>query len=253
MIHRAYIMKSDGEQLLARTYDNHEKASKAEPMPPHVRSCVLLFNSRNSTNLENVYSLEQGDKVWNYVFYENFAVVILATKDEVQYELGKRMLTIGRSIARTFGHVIEFWNGDMSDIEGIEHQVDRFVLMDMDSSDTISKDQLEALVTSILEEHQVSYVGVFDEQGEMLCGNVPEIHISYIRDEISRGLVSTSVGLVPTEIKIRDHRVHVLSVQSLTVAVGTNQTDSKVQAIGATSEIAKSLDDLLSTNSVTAK
>ena len=198
MIHRAYIMKSDGEQLLARTYDEHDNVVKAEPMPVHVRSCVLLFHSRDSTNLEQAYSLEQEDAIWTYVFYENFAVVILASKDEIPSELSKKMLTIGRSIARSYGYVIEYWNGDMSDIEGIEKQVDSIVFMSMDHPNDITNDQLDSLITKTLETYQVAYVGVFDAQGDMLAGNVPKAHISYIQDEISKGLVTASVGIVPT-------------------------------------------------------
>ena len=253
MIHRAYIMKSDGEQLLSRSYEENDNATKAELMPAHVRSCVLLFHSRDSTNLEQAYSLEQGDIIWTYVFYENFAVIILATKDEIPSELSKRMLTIGRSIARSYGHVIECWNGDMSDIEGIEKQVDSIITMSLDHPDEITKDQLDALITETLEHYQVAYVGVFDAQGNMLAGNVPIAHISYIQDEISKGLVTSSVGIVPTELKIRQHRVHILSVHSLTVAVGTYRADNRINAMDATSAIANSLGDLLSTSNVTAK
>ncbi len=250
MILRAYIMKSDGESLLARNYE--EGVDTADPMPSHIRSCVQLFQSRDSTSIEQAYTLEQGESIWIYVFYENFAVIVLGTKDEPLPEISKRMLTIGRTIARSYGQVIEFWNGDMSDIQGIEDQVDRFITMNMDSPEEMTEESLEALVTKKLEEHQVSYIGIFDAQGEILGGNVPDSHVSYIQEEIGRGLVTSSVGLVPTEMKIRQHRVQIISVHTLTVAVGQYRADSRVRAIGATSDIAKSLDDLLST-STTAK
>ncbi len=253
MILRAYIMKNDGEQLLARSYESEEGAEKADPMPAHVRSCVLLFHSRESTTLEQAYTLEQCDTIWTYVFYENFAVIILASEKESQLEISKRMLTIGRAIARTFGQVIEFWCGDMSDIEGIEELVDSIITMSLDAPKSITPEDIEILVTKTLETHQVAYAGIFDAQGEMLGGNVPESHISYIQEEIGRGLVSASVGLMPTEIKFRQHRIHILSVYSLTVAVGTYRADSRIKAVGATSEIAKSLDDLFLQTSTTAK
>jgi predicted acyltransferase len=60
----------------------HDASEHTTSMPPHVRACVTLFSSRESTAHGRAYTLEQDDLVWVYMFFEMFAVVVLTTKGE---------------------------------------------------------------------------------------------------------------------------------------------------------------------------
>ncbi len=246
MILRAYVMKASGDALLGRSYEDKESAKRAEKLPPHVRSCLTLFHTGRSTELENAYTLEQGDLVWRYVFFESFAVIFLSTLDDSHAELERRMISIGKSVAQSYGRVIETWNGDMDDIEEMGDLIDRFVLMDMALPGKRTMTRIEKLVNKTLENSEVSYVGIFDAQGTMISGNVPDTHITQIQTLLEGGTVRHTVEMVPTELKLRQHRLHMLTVQSLTVVVGTFRADSRVRAIGIVADVAQTLTDIIS-------
>ncbi|MCK4484774.1 MAG: hypothetical protein KAU89_08110, partial [Candidatus Thorarchaeota archaeon] len=153
-------------------------------MPPHIRACVTLFGSRESTAHGRAYTLEQDDLVWVYLFFEMFAVVVLTTKGENIPRLQKRMLSLGKAFSKSYGYIIASWSGDMGDIEGVGALVERYMQLDLDLGTDIQS-KIESLVNTILENYDVAYAGVFDAGGDLLSGDIPDSHIQSIQDEIS--------------------------------------------------------------------
>jgi hypothetical protein len=214
-------------------------------MPPHIRACVTLFGSRESTAHDRAYTLEQDNLVWVYVFFEMFAVVVSTTEDEDIPPLRKRMFSLGRDFAKSYGHIIASWSGDMGDIEGVDALVERYMRLNLDiAGDILSK--IENLVTKILENYNVAYAGVFDAGGDLLSGDIPDSHIQSIQDEISAAGINSGVELMPHAVEIQGHSVQMLRVSSLSIAVAAYRDESRMAAAKAVSEIAQALHEAMS-------
>ncbi|NOR39215.1 MAG: hypothetical protein GQ580_06485 [Candidatus Thorarchaeota archaeon] len=213
-------------------------------MPPHIRACVTLFGSRESTAHDRAYTLEQDDLVWVYVFFEMFAVVVSTTPDEDIPPLRKRMFSLGKAFAKSYGHIIASWSGDMGDIEGVDTLVEQYMRLNLDlGSDILSK--IESLVNTILENYAVAYAGVFDAGGTLLSGDIPDSHIQRIQDEISVAGIDSGVELMPHALEIQGHSVQMLRVSSLSIAVAAYRDESRMAATKAVSEIAQALHEAM--------
>ena len=222
----------------------HDVSEHITSMPPHIRACVTLFGSRESTAHDRAYTLEQDDLVWVYVFFEMFAVVVSTTKDEDIPPLRKRMFSLGRDFAKSYGHIIASWSGDMGDIEGVDALVERYMRLNLDiGSDILSK--IENLVTKILENYDVAYAGVFDAGGDLLSGDIPDSHIQSIQDEISGAGMNSGVEIMPHAVEIQGHSVQMLRVSSLSIAVAAYRNESRMAAAKAVSEIAQALHEAM--------
>ncbi|MHA2161904.1 MAG: hypothetical protein ACXABF_05745 [Candidatus Thorarchaeota archaeon] len=242
MILRAYILKSNGDPLYSTSYSKSD-SDDIETIPPHVRACVILFRSRDSTQHGQMYTLEQEDNMWVYLFSETLAVVLLTSLDEDTTHLQKRMLSLSEALAENYGAVITSWSGSMASIEGLDDLVKSYVTFDLSLPSKRLMSKIEKLINIALEDKNVAYAGVFDASGEMLRGNVPESHIEKIHSEIARGVIKPVVDIVPTAMSIRGYDVQMFKVQSLTVAVAAYRESSKLDAVKVAGEIAQSLED----------
>ena len=79
----------------------------------------------------------------------------------------------------------------------------------------------------------------------MLAGNIPENHLSYLREELVHESVTPSAEIVPTSYDILGYSVQVLRVQTLTVVGAPHKDGSKIGATTVVSEIAQSLSETL--------
>jgi len=244
VILRVFLLRRDvGEHLYGMSFE-HDVSEHITSMPPHIRACVTLFGSRESTAHDRAYTLEQDDLVWVYVFFEMFAVVVSTTKDEDIPPLRKRMFSLGRDFAKSYGHIIASWSGDMGDIEGVDALVERYMRLNLDiGSDILSK--IENLVTKILENYDVAYAGVFDAGGDLLSGDIPDSHIQSIQDEISGAGMNSGVEIMPHAVEIQGHSVQMLRVSSLSIAVAAYRNESRMAAAKAVSEIAQALHEAM--------
>ncbi|MEE9540231.1 MAG: hypothetical protein V3V85_01910, partial [Candidatus Thorarchaeota archaeon] len=94
MILQVFLLRRDvGEHLYGMSFE-HDVSEHITSMPPHIRACVTLFGSRESTAHDRAYTLEQDDLIWVYVFFEMFAVVVSTTEDEDIPRLRKRMFPL---------------------------------------------------------------------------------------------------------------------------------------------------------------
>ncbi len=222
----------------------HDVSEHSASMPPHIRACVTLFGSRESTAHDRAYTLEQDDLVWVYMFFEMFAVVVSTTKGEDIPRLRKRMFSLGKAFAKSYGYIISSWSGDMGDIEGVDTLVDRYMRLNLDlGSDTLSK--IEGLINTILENYDVAYAGVFDAGGDLLSGDIPNSHIQSIQNEISAAGIDSGVEIMPHAIDIQGHSVQMLRVSSLSIAVAAYRDESRMAAAKAVSEIAQALHETM--------
>jgi hypothetical protein len=247
MILRAYIMKSpSGEPIYGRSYDNSDPVGE-NSLPAHVRACATLFHSSSGTSRDRVYTLEQAGALWSYVFFESFAVILFTTVDENEIGLKKMMMSLGRAISNQFGNLISSWSGNIGEFEGMDSLVDRYVNIDLEHPSDAILDKAEKLMNTVLEDHEIAYVGLLDARGELLRGNIPENHLSGIEAEMmANGEIRPVADMVPTGVDIMGYTVQLLKVRSLTIAVAAQRDESKLVAIKAVSEIADDLNRAMS-------
>ncbi len=245
LIEGAFVIKSNGEVLYGIMYDESGHIYDA-PLPSHVRACVTLFTSRESTAIGQPYILEQNDSQWVYVFFESFTILVLSSTNEDITALSRKMVALGRHIAHNFGKIIHIWHGSMSPIEGMDDLVNNYVNSDLLPSEAELLPKIENLLDRALENSGLAYAGVIDAGGRMLAGNIPESHLSYIREEIVHQSVSPSTEVVPKSYDVLGYSVQVLRVQSLTVIGAPYKDSSKIGATTVVSEIAQSLTETLS-------
>ena len=244
VILRVFLLRRDvGEHLCGMSFE-HDVSEHITSMPPHIRACVTLFGSRESTAHGRAYTLEQDDLVWVYLFFEMFAVVVLTTKGENIPRLQKRMLSLGKAFSKSYGYIIASWSGDMGDIEGVGALVERYMQLDLDLGTDIQS-KIESLVNTILENYDVAYAGVFDAGGDLLSGDIPDSHIQSIQDEISIEGINSGVEIMPHAIDIQGHSVQMLRVSSLSIAVAAYRDESRMAAAKAVSEIAQALHEAM--------
>lgn len=241
MIRRAFLVRIDGEVLYAKSYGESDSPSE-HSIPPHARACVMLFGSSSSTVPEELYTQDQEETRWAYMFFNSFAVVLWATSDEKSPHLKKRMISLGRAVSVAYGAVMASWSGDMSQIEDMDGLVSSYMTMEIGRPSPELIAAIESLVDATLESHTVAYAGVFDAAGDLIHGTVPERHAAIIQSEIARGAAKPDVDFVPTGITIEGHQVFLLRVQSFTVVAASYRDEGRLTATEAVSEIAHALD-----------
>ncbi|MFW9921102.1 MAG: hypothetical protein ACFFED_15985 [Candidatus Thorarchaeota archaeon] len=244
LIEGAFVIKSNGEMLYGVLYNDNGHVYDA-PLPSHVRACVTLFTSRESTATGQPYILEQNDNQWVYVFFESFTILVLVSNDEDVTALSRKMVALGRHIAQNYGKIITIWHGSMSPIEGMDALVGNYINSDLLPSDAELVPTIEIMLDRALENSGLAYAGIIDASGRMLAGNIPKNHLANIWDELIHESVAPSTDIVPTTYDVLGYSVQVLRVQSLTVIGAPHKDGSKIGATTAVSEIAQSLSEVL--------
>jgi hypothetical protein len=245
MIHCVYIVKSDGEPVYRRSYEE-EADTKFCNVPSYVRNGVVLFASRPSTSSERVYLLEHNGEVWTYAFFHDFALVVLSQPDEPVVPLKSVVLSLGRAIALQYGDMVRSWGGSMSEILDLNELCDRYVNVDMGPPNKTLTKKITGIVDKAMEQPEIAFVGVFDSQGSMIGGNVPELHLFRIEIEIAQGVIKPILDIAPTTITSGDDKIQMLRVESFTVVAASQSGESPLHAIGAVSDLAHALDEALS-------
>ena len=245
MIHCVYMVKNDGEPLYGRSIVD-DVCIDANLLPSLVRNSVSMMQSSSSTSPDRVYILELDDSIWAYSFYDSFALVSQASGDQSLSKLKNIMSSLGRAIAYQFGDLIETWSGSMSDIVDMNTMIDNYVSLDLDQPSNQVLKVIERLVNKALKQPEIAIVGVFDSEGEMLRGNVPDVYLFRIQVEISQGVIKPVMDIVPSSISSGDHVLQMLKVHSLTVVVASQPGESNLHAVSVVGEMAHTLDEKMS-------
>jgi hypothetical protein len=245
MIRCVYLVKKDGEPLYGRSF---EEASCLDPhsLPSYVRSSVVMMQSSSSTTSNRVYTLEIKDCTWSYVFYPSFTLVSMTSQEESLIQLKNLMLSLGRAISDEYGTLIESWSGSMSDIADIDSLINEYLSVSLVKPSGKTLKLFERLVTKALKHPEIAFVGIFDSEGNMIRGNVPEVYMFRIQVEIAQGAISPIMDIAPSAVKSGDYVLQMLKVHSLTVLVASQPGESDLQSVSKVSEIAHSINEKLS-------
>ncbi|TFF91921.1 hypothetical protein EU546_08045 [Candidatus Thorarchaeota archaeon] len=245
MIRCVHVVKSDGEPVYRRDYDDGS-SSEASDVPSYVRNSVALFASRPTTSSERAYLLEHDGDVWTYAFFHDFALVVLSDKDQSITPLKSLVLSLGRAVAHQYGEMIRSWGGSMAEVVDLNSLCDRYVGVDIGPADDALVGKIRKIVDSALEHPEIAFVGVFDSHGSMVGGNVPESHLFRIEVEIAQGVVAPVIDIAPTAINSGDDKIQMLRVNSFTVVAASQIGESSLHAISTVSDLAHSLEEALS-------
>ncbi|MFX1558990.1 MAG: hypothetical protein ACFFBL_00205 [Promethearchaeota archaeon] len=245
MIRYVYMVNKGGEPLYGRSLED-DVAIDLALLPSYVRTSVVMMQSSSSTSPERVYTLEMEDCVWSYTFFPSFALVSMASNDESLTQVKNVMQSLGRAIAHEYGHLIDSWSGSMSDIADINTLIDNYLSVDLNRPSAKILKLIERLVDKTLKQPEIAFVGVFDSEGEMLKGNVPEVYLFRIQVEISQGVISPVMDIAPSTVASGDHFLQMLKVHSLTVVAASQPNESNLHAVSTVSDIAHSLYEKLS-------
>ncbi len=161
-------------------------------------------------------------------------------------KLKNLMQSLGHAIAHEFGSLIESWSGSMSEITDINALIDNYLSVSLESPSTKLLKMIERRVNKALKQPELAFVGVFDAEGNMVTGNVPEVYMFRIQVEISQGVISPVVDIAPSVVNSGNHTLQMLKVHSLTVVVAAQPNESNLHAVSAVSDIAHSLYEKMS-------
>ena len=242
MIRNLYIVKSDGDPLYGRSFED-DSVVDLKALPLYVRSSVTLFHSRSSTSSERVYTLEHEDSVWAYVFFHSFVLVTLSDTNVSLTDLKNVVLSMGQSIAQKFGEMIISWSGSMSEIVDIDDVIDQYLAVNLGPPTKKLMKKIEKQIHKALLKPEIAFAGIFDASGKMIEGNIPETHLFRIEVEISQGVIMPVIDIVPTSVNSGDYKLQMLRVNSLTVVAAAQETESTLRAVAVVGEIANSLYD----------
>ena len=245
MIRCVYMISRDGDPLYGRTFEDGACPDLAA-LPSFVRNSVAMMRSSSGTSSERVYILEMDTDAWAYIFFPSFTLVALAPKDEPLTQLKNLMQSLGRAIEHEFADIIESWNGSMSDIADMNALIDNYLSVDFNRPSPKIIKLIERLIDKTLKHPEIAFVGVFDAEGDLLKGNVPEVYIFRIQVEIAQGAISPVIDIAPSVIRSGDHVLQMLKVYSLTTVAASQPNESNLYAISAVSEMANALYDKMS-------
>lgn len=240
MIRCVYMVKNGGDPLYGRSFEEGACIDLAS-LPSYVRNSVAMMQSSSSTSSERVYTLELEDCVWSYSFFPSFALVSMASKEQSLTQLKNLMQSLGRAIAHEYGTLIDSWSGSMSEIADINALIDNYLSVSLELPSTKILKLIERLVNKALKQPEIAFAGVFDAEGNLLKGNVPEVYMFRIQVEISQGVITPVMDIAPSAVTSGDHLLQMLKVYSLTVVVASQPTESNLHAVSTVSEIANSL------------
>ncbi|MFX1481750.1 MAG: hypothetical protein ACFFCP_01025 [Promethearchaeota archaeon] len=245
MIRCVYMVSSDGDFLYGRSIED-DAFIEPTSLPSLVRSSVAMMQGSSSTSPDRVYILELNESIWAYSFCSSFALISLTSKDESISQLKNLMSALGHAIAYQFGDIIESWSGSMSDIVDINNMIDKYISLDLNGPSGKTLKLIERLVIRALKQPEIAFVGIFDSEGQLIHGNVPDLYLFRIQVEISQGVIKPVLDIVPSTINAGDHKLQMLMVGSLTVVVASQPSESNLYAVSTIGEIAQALDEMMS-------
>ncbi len=244
MIRCVYIVTNDGKPIYGRSFEDDE-GFDINTIPRYVRNSVVMMQSSSSTSSNRVYTLEVNDDVWAYSFFHSFVLISLASNDQSFSQLKNKMSSLGRAIAHKFGEIIESWSGSMSDIVDVNSLIDNYMNLDLGRPSSKILKVIDGLVNKALKQPEIAFVGIFDSEGEMISGTVPDLYLFRIQVEISQGVVKPVMDVVPSAINAGDHTLQMFSVNSLTIVVASQPGESNLYAVSTAGEIAHAINEKL--------
>jgi hypothetical protein len=245
MIRYVYLVSKGGEPLYGRSLEDDIVVDLAL-LPSYVRNSVVMMQSSSSTSSERVYTLEKQDCVWSYTFFPSFVLISMSSIDQSLTQVKNLMQSLGRAIAHEYGNLIESWSGSMSDIADLNSLIDNYLSVDLNRPSAKILRMIERLVDKALKQPEIAFVGVFDSEGELLKGNVPEVYLFRIQVEISQGVITPVMDIAPSTVTSGDHVLQMLKAHSLTVVAAAQPSESNLHAVSTVSDIAHSLYEKLS-------
>ncbi len=245
MIRYIYIIKKDGDPIYGRSFED-DVCINLGTLPSYVRNSVVMMHSSSSMSYERVYTLEFNDSIWVYSFFHSFALVSLASTDESMSKLKNIMSSLGRALAYKFGDLIESWSGSMSEIVDVNSLIDNYLALDFTRPSRKILKTIDGLVNKALKQPEIAFVGIFDSEGEMISGTVPDLYLFRIQVEISQGVIKPVMDIVPSAIKSGDHTLQMFNVNSLTVVVASQPGESNLHAVSTAGDIAHALNEKMS-------
>jgi hypothetical protein len=156
------------------------------------------------------------------------------------------MISLGHAIDHQYREIIETWSGSMSDIVDVNTLIDNYVALDLNRPSKKILKLIERLVHKALKQPEIAFAGVFDSEGELLHGNVPEVYFFRIQVEIAQGVIKPIMDIAPSTISAGNHVLQMLKVNALTVVVASQPSESNLHAVSLVSEIAHKLDKKMS-------
>lgn len=245
MIRSIFIIRNDGDPLYGRSIEDNASI-KVGSLPSLVRNSVAMMQSSSSTSSDRVYTLEMNDCIWAYSFFHTFALVSMSSKDQSISQLKNIMSSLGNAIVHEYGEIINTWSGSMSDIVDVNTLIDNYVALDLDRPSSKILRLINRLVIKAMKQPEIAIVGVFDSEGEMIHGNVPDVYLFRIQVEISQGVIKPVMDIAPSTISSGNHVLQMLQVNSLTVVVASQPGESNLHAVSTVGEIANTLNEKLS-------
>jgi hypothetical protein len=239
------MVRNDGEPLYGRSIDD-DTCIDADSLPSLVRSAILMMQSSSSTSPDRVYILELDDCIWAYSFFHSFALVSKTSQEQSISQLKNIMSSLGRAVAHRYSELIETWSGSMSEIVDMNKLIDNYVSLDLNRPSSKMLKVIDRLVNKALKQPEIAIVGVFDSEGEMLRGNVPEVYLFRIQVEISQGVIKPVMDIAPSTIRSGDHVLQMLKAYSLTIVVASQPGESNLHAISTVGDIAHTLNEKMS-------
>ena len=245
MIRCVYLISKDGDPLYGRTFED-DVCPDLATLPSFVRNSVAMMRSSSGTSSERVYILELDADAWAYIFFPSFALVALVQKEESLTQLKNLVQSLGRAIEHEYADIIESWNGSMSDIADINALIDNYLSVDLNRPPPKIIRLIERLIDKELKHPEIAFVGVFDAEGNLLKGNVPDVYMFRIQVEIAQGVISPVIDIAPSAIRSGDHVLQMLKIYSLTAVAASQPNESNLYAISTVSEMANTLYDKMS-------
>ena len=132
----------------------------------------------------------------------------------------------------------------MSEIIDIVELIDQYLAVNLGPPTKKVMKKIERLIHKALLKPEIAFAGIFDSNGKIIEGNIPETHLFRIEVEISQGSISPVMDIVPTSISSGDYKLQMLRVNSLTVVAASHENESTMRAIAAVGEIAHTLYDV---------
>jgi hypothetical protein len=245
MIHCVYIINKGGDPLYGRSFED-DTCVDPNSLPSYIRNSVVMLQSSSSTSSDRVYILQSNDCIWAYSLYPSFALVSMASMEQSIPQLKNIVSSLGHAISHKYGNLIESWSGSMSDIVDVNSLIDNYVSLDFGRPSKKIMKLIEKLINKTLKQPEIAFIGIFDSEGDMIAGNVPDLYLFRIQVEISQGVIKPVMDIVPSTINAGDHTLQMLKVNSITVVVASQPGESKLYAVTSAGEIAQTLSETLS-------
>ncbi|MFO7836957.1 MAG: hypothetical protein R6V83_09890 [Candidatus Thorarchaeota archaeon] len=238
-----YVIRNNGELAYSRVLSD-ERNNLHFSLPTCVKTGVTLLSSAASVSEERTYFLQDNGNFWVYALFNEFAVVAVTSETENKAQLKQRLVSLGKAIRKSYGNMIDTWAGEIPQMADLDNLVDRYLLVKPEPLQERVVDCARQVADKALEAYKIAYVGVFDAEGNMVYGNVPESHTQRIQEEISKTGFKPTPDMVPSSLKVNKYDVQFFKGRSYSVVAASYRGGRKMEAVHAVDEIMQALRDV---------